>query len=497
MSVEQARKFVADLSADSKYEPVREALGGLAARLGFLERVGLPYLTLDREASTLSGGEAQRARLATQLGMNLTGVTYVLDEPTIGLHPSDDDMLIGALKSLRDGGNSVLLVEHDEAALRAADWIVELGPEAGENGGKLVFNGTVADCEKSKTSRTGMYLSGRAKIERPSPQIAPRGLWLEVKKARENNLKNVDAKFPVGLFTVVCGVSGSGKSTLVNDILAKAAAFKLNGAKEVCGAHGGISGLENFTTCVRVDQSPIGKSPRSNPATYTKLFDLLRELYAQCPAAKMRGYSAGRFSFNLKGGRCENCCGDGSIRLDMQFLGDVYITCPSCGGKRYNRETLEVRYKGLNIAEALNLTVAEAMEVFAAHPRIMAKLKTLHDVGLDYIRLGQAANTLSGGEAQRIKLSLELSRRTRGEALYILDEPTTGLHWDDVDKLLKLLFELRDAGNTVIVIEHHPDFIRLADWLVELGPTGGENGGRNIFEGTPPQIKKTLQHPHG
>ena len=491
MSVEQARKFVADLSADSKYEPVREALGGLAARLGFLERVGLPYLTLDREASTLSGGEAQRARLATQLGMNLTGVTYVLDEPTIGLHPSDDDMLIGALKSLRDGGNSVLLVEHDEAALRAADWIVELGPEAGENGGKLVFNGTVADCEKSKTSRTGMYLSGRAKIERPSPQIAPRGLWLEVKKARENNLKNVDAKFPVGLFTVVCGVSGSGKSTLVNDILAKAAAFKLNGAKEVCGAHGGISGLENFTTCVRVDQSPIGKSPRSNPATYTKLFDLLRELYAQCPAAKMRGYSAGRFSFNLKGGRCENCCGDGSIRLDMQFLGDVYITCPSCGGKRYNRETLEVRYKGLNIADALNLTVAEAMEVFAAHPRIMAKLKTLHDVGLDYIRLGQAANTLSGGEAQRIKLSLELSRRTRGEALYILDEPTTGLHWDDVDKLLKLLFELRDAGNTVIVIEHHPDFIRLADWLVELGPTGGENGGRIIFEGTPQQLKKS------
>ena len=491
MSVDQARKFVADLSADPKYEPVREALGGLAARLGFLERVGLPYLTLDREASTLSGGEAQRARLATQLGMNLTGVTYVLDEPTIGLHPSDDDMLIGALKSLRDGGNSVLLVEHDEAALRAADWIVELGPEAGENGGKLVFNGTVADCEKSKTSRTGMYLSGRAKIERPSPQIAPRGLWLEVKKARENNLKNVDAKFPVGLFTVVCGVSGSGKSTLVNDILAKAAAFKLNGAKEVCGAHGGISGLENFTTCVRVDQSPIGKSPRSNPATYTKLFDLLRELYAQCPAAKMRGYSAGRFSFNLKGGRCENCCGDGSIRLDMQFLGDVYITCPSCGGKRYNRETLEVRYKGLNIAEALNLTVAEAMEVFAAHPRIMAKLKTLHDVGLDYIRLGQAANTLSGGEAQRIKLSLELSRRTRGEALYILDEPTTGLHWDDVDKLLKLLFELRDAGNTVIVIEHHPDFIRLADWLVELGPTGGENGGRIIFEGTPQQLKKT------
>lgn len=488
MSVDEARAFVGKLLKDPKYAAVGEALGGLAARLEFLDRVGLSYLTLDREASTLSGGEAQRARLATQLGMNLTGVTYVLDEPTIGLHPADDDMLIGALRSLRDGGNTVLLVEHDEAALRAADWIVELGPEAGENGGRLVFNGTAEECARSKTSRTGMYLSGRAKVERPSPRLAPGGRWLEVKKARENNLKGVNARFPAGLFTVVCGVSGSGKSTLVNDILAKAAAFKLNGAKEVCGAHGGISGLENFTTCVRVDQSPIGKSPRSNPATYTKLFDLLRELYSQCPAAKVRGYGPGRFSFNLKGGRCENCGGDGSIRLDMQFLGDVYVTCPSCGGKRYNRETLEVRYKGLNIADALNLTVEEASEVFAAHPRIMAKLRTLRDVGLGYVRLGQAANTLSGGEAQRIKLSLELSRRTRGHALYILDEPTTGLHWDDADRLLKLLFGLRDAGNTVIVIEHHPDFVRLADWLVELGPSGGAGGGRIIFEGPPDDL---------
>ena len=398
-------------------------------------------------------------------------------------------MLIGALKSLRDSGNTVLLVEHDEAALKASDWIVELGPEAGENGGRLVFNGTVADCMKSKESRTGMYLSGRAKIERHSLQMPPGKQWIEIKKARENNLKNINAKFPVGLFTVVCGVSGSGKSTLVNEILAKAAAFKLNGAKEICGAHGGISGLENFVSCVRVDQSPIGKSPRSNPATYTKLFDLLRELYSQCPAAKVRGYGPGRFSFNLKGGRCENCCGDGSIRLDMQFLGDVYVTCPSCGGKRYNRETLEVRYKGLNIAEALNLTVDEAMEVFAPHQRIMAKLETLSNVGLGYIRLGQAANTLSGGEAQRIKLSLELSRRPRGHALYILDEPTTGLHWDDVDKLLRLLFGLRDAGHTVIVIEHHPDFIRLADWLVELGPSGGKDGGNIIFEGTPQKLE--------
>lgn len=489
MSVAESLAFVKSLESLKKYDSVRDAVNGLRDRLGFLNTVGLSYISLDREASTLSGGEAQRARLATQLGMDLTGVTYVLDEPTIGLHPSDDAMLIGALKTLKDRGNSVLLVEHDEAALRAADWVVELGPEAGEKGGKLTFNGTLADCLKSKTSRTGMYLSGRAKIGRPSPRLSPANGWLTVKKARENNLKNIDVKFPVGLFTVVCGVSGSGKSTLVNDILAKAAAAKLNGAKEIAGAHGGIAGFDNFDTCVRVDQSPIGKSPRSNPATYTKLFDLLRELYAQTPLAKMRGYSAGRFSFNVKGGRCEHCRGDGSICLDMQFLGEVYITCPSCGGKRYNRETLEVRYKGLNIAEALNLTVDEALGVFAAYPRIVAKLKTLSDVGLGYIRLGQPANTLSGGEAQRIKLSLELSRRTHGRALYILDEPTTGLHWDDIDKLLKLLFELRDAGNTIIVIEHHPDFVKLADWLVELGPTGGAAGGYAVFEGTFDELK--------
>lgn len=489
MSVAESLAFVKSLESLKKYDSVRDAVNGLRDRLGFLNTVGLSYISLDREASTLSGGEAQRARLATQLGMDLTGVTYVLDEPTIGLHPSDDAMLIGALKTLKDRGNSVLLVEHDEAALRAADWVVELGPEAGEKGGELTFNGTLADCLKSKTSRTGMYLSGRAKIGRPSPRLSPANGWLTVKKARENNLKNIDVKFPVGLFTVVCGVSGSGKSTLVNDILAKAAAAKLNGAKEIAGAHGGIAGFDNFDTCVRVDQSPIGKSPRSNPATYTKLFDLLRELYAQTPLAKMRGYSAGRFSFNVKGGRCEHCRGDGSICLDMQFLGEVYITCPSCGGKRYNRETLEVRYKGLNIAEALNLTVDEALGVFSAYPRIVAKLKTLSDVGLGYIRLGQPANTLSGGEAQRIKLSLELSRRTHGRALYILDEPTTGLHWDDIDKLLKLLFELRDAGNTIIVIEHHPDFVKLADWLVELGPTGGAAGGNAVFEGTFDELK--------
>lgn len=477
MCVEDALKFITKVLDNPEYAPVADALKGLKDRLSFLEAVGLGYLGLDREASTLSGGEAQRARLATQLGMDLTGVTYVLDEPTIGLSKIDNFRLINAIKTLKNRGNSVLLVEHDEDALRAADWVVELGPEAGEKGGQLIFNGTLEDCLRSPVSRTGMYLSGRAKIQRPAPKLSIVDRYITVKKASENNLKNITVKFPVGLFTVVTGVSGSGKSTLVNDILARAAAFKLNGAKEIPGRHGGITGLENFTTCVRVDQSPIGKSPRSNPATYTKLFDLLRELYAMCPLSKARGYKAGRFSFNVKGGRCENCQGDGFIRLDMQFLGDVFVTCPSCGGKRYNRETLEVRYKGLNIAEALNLTVDEALEVFSAHPKIMAKLQTLKDVGLGYIHLGQPANTLSGGEAQRIKLSLELSRRTRGQALYILDEPTTGLHWDDIGKLLSLLFKLRDCGNTIIVIEHHPDFIRLADYIIELGPTGGSNGG--------------------
>ncbi len=477
MSVENALKFISKIVDNPKYKAVQDAVKGLYDRLNFLEEVGLGYLGLNREASTLSGGEAQRARLATQLGMELTGVTYVLDEPTIGLHKSDNYRLINAIQKLKERGNTVLLVEHDEDALKAADWIVELGPKAGEKGGELIFNGSVQECLQSPVSQTGMYLSGRAKIERSAPKLSIADRFITIKEASENNLKNITVKFPVGLFTVVSGVSGSGKSTLVNDILANAATAKLNGAKLISGKHKGISGLENFTTCVRVDQSPIGKSPRSNPATYTKLFDLLRELYAQCPLSRERGYRAGRFSFNVKGGRCENCQGDGFIHLDMQFLGDVYVTCPSCGGKRYNRETLEVRYKGLNIAEALNLSVDEALEVFAAQPKIAAKLNTLKDVGLGYIRLGQPANTLSGGEAQRIKLSLELSRRTRGQALYILDEPTTGLHWDDVDKLLKLLFKLRDAGNTIIVIEHHPDFIRLADYIVELGPTGGDKGG--------------------
>ncbi len=483
MPVGRAREFAEKLAADPRCQSASEAVKGLLERLNFLCEVGLDYISLDREASTLSGGEAQRARLATQLGMDLTGVTYVLDEPTIGLHPSDNNMLLNALKKLRDRGNSVLMVEHDEAAIRSCDWIVEMGPEAGERGGEVTFCGSLEDCLKSDC-RTGQYLSGRAAIRRSSPPLAPDLRRLTVKKARANNLKNVDVSFPVGLFTTLCGVSGSGKSTLLNDILAKGARFKLNGAKEIPAPHGGIDGLEYFDSCVLVDQSPIGKSPRSNPATYTKLFDLLRELYSQCPLAKMRGYTPGRFSFNVKGGRCERCMGDGYICLDMQFLGEVYVCCPSCGGRRYNRETLEVRFKDLSISDVLNMTVTEAMNVFSAHPRIMSKLQTLDDVGLGYIRLGQAANTLSGGEAQRMKLSLELSRRSTGKTLYILDEPTTGLHWDDVDKLLKLLFKLRDAGNTIIAIEHNPDFIRMSDWLVELGPGGGEAGGRLIFEGS-------------
>lgn len=489
MSVDKALDFVKTLKG-GKFDDIKEAVLGLRDRLDFLNRVGLSYLHLNREYSTLSNGEGRRARLAAQLGMELVGAAYVLDEPTIGLHSSDNDRLIGAIKNLRDGGNSVILVEHDADAIKASDYIIELGEKAGDAGGKVVFSGTIKECEKSKTSRTGSYLSGKSRIEKYSQAPEFCGKFLTVKNAREHNLKNITVKFPVGQMTVVCGVSGSGKSTLVNEILAKEAARKLNGAKEICGAHGGIEGLEFFEKCVRVDQSPIGRTPRSNPATYTKLFDKLRELFAKTPAAMARGYTASRFSFNIKGGRCEHCGGDGAVALDMQFLGDIFVECPACKGKRYNRETLEVRYKGLNISEVLDLTVDEASQLFRAHPDIVSKLNTLQEVGLGYVRLGQAANTLSGGEAQRIKLSLELSKKQNGKNLYILDEPSTGLHWDDIEKLLNLLFRLRDAGNTVIVIEHHPDFIRLADNLIELGPTGGEQGGQLLYNGSVEGLKK-------
>lgn len=497
MPVEKSLEFTTKLKG-GKFEAIHEAVGGLHDRLDFLNRVGLSYLRLDREYSTLSNGESRRARLAAQLGMELVGAAYVLDEPTIGLHSADNDRLIGAIKNLRDSGNSILLVEHDGDAIKASDYIIELGPKAGFSGGELIFKGTVKECEKSKTSRTGAYISGKVKIEKHSPTPKFGGKYISIKGASENNLKNINVKFPVGLMTVVCGVSGSGKSTLVNEILAKAAAFELNGAKELCGAHKGIEGLNYFEKCVRADQAPIGRTPRSNPATYTKIFDKIRELYAKTPTALAKGYSASRFSFNLKGGRCEHCQGDGSVHLDMQFLGDIYIQCPACLGKRYNRETLEVRYKGLDISQALDLSVDESADLFRAHSDLVSRLKTLQDVGLGYVRLGQSATTLSGGEAQRIKLSLELSKNQRGKNLYILDEPSTGLHWDDIDKLIALLFRLRDAGNTIIVIEHHPDFIRLADHIVELGPTGGDAGGQIIFEGTPEQLKhaKTPSSPY-
>lgn len=497
----RAHQFVRDsLIGKPRYAPVAEAVSGLGQRLGFLCEVGLGYLQLDRGFATLSGGEAQRVRLATQLGMNLVGVCYVLDEPSIGLHPLDNEKLIHTLRGLCNGGNGVVVVEHDEAAIRAADHLIELGPGAGKLGGEIIFEGSPQAAATDPRSLTGAYLSGRRQLEREAKRKSPakaKDAWLTVRGARHHNLKSIDASFPVGLLTVVSGVSGSGKSTLVNEILGNAAAFRLNGAKVLPGAHAGIDGLGNFSRLIRVDQEPIGKSPRSNPATYTKIFDLLRTLFAQCPLAKVRGYKPSRFSFNVRGGRCERCQGDGQIRLDMQFLGDVYVECPSCRGQRYNRETLEVRYKGKNIAEVLDMTVDEALQLFRSHPRLAERLQTLTDVGLGYIGLGQASNTLSGGEAQRIKLSLELSKRQQGDTLYLLDEPTTGLHWEDIQKLLNLLFSLRDAGNTVIIIEHHSELIALADWVLELGPEGGERGGQLLFSGTPEGLKQVENSPTG
>jgi len=486
MDVESARAFVDGLAVDGAGGSTRaEVLEGIRHRLHFLHRVGLGYLTLDREYATLSGGEAQRVRLATQLGMGLVGVVYVLDEPSIGLHPADNQNLIRTLLELRDRGNSVLVVEHDEDTMLAADQVIELGPGAGEAGGRLLFQGTPAEIcrlEHSK-SRTGAYLARVQRVQRDAKPRRPDDRWLTVQGARQHNLRDIDSAFPIGLLTCVTGVSGSGKSTLVNDILAQAAARKLNGAMTIPGAHRAIEGLAHFEKCVVVDQDPIGRSPRSNPATYTKLFDLLRDLFSRCPLAKVRGYKPDRFSFNARGGRCERCQGDGVIKLDMMFMSDAYTECPSCGGRRYNRETLEVRYAGRNIAEVLAMTVSEARGLFRHVPRIMEKLDTLHAVGLGYVQLGQPANTLSGGEAQRIKLSLELSRRQQGQTLYILDEPTTGLHWADVQNLVDLLFRLRDAGNTLIVIEHNLDFIALADWVVDLGPGGGRDGGAIVYAG--------------
>jgi excinuclease ABC subunit A len=481
-----------------------EAISGLRNRLRFLNEVGLHYLSLDRPYAGLSGGEAQRVRLATQVGMGLVGVTYVLDEPTVGLHPANTEDLLRTLTDLRDRGNSVIVVEHDPDMIRAADHLLEIGPGAGEAGGRVVFSGAVGEAVVARQSRTGRFLSGRSKVERASPVREPESGWVTVSGAHEHNLKEIDVAFPVGLLTVVTGVSGSGKSTLVNDILGRAAAFKLNKAKEVPGRHRGLEGLSAFERVVRVDQNPIGRSPRSNPATFTKIFDDLRRLFARTPLARVRGYGPGRFSFNVRGGRCERCQGDGLIKMDMQFLSDVYSECPSCHGKRYNRETLEVRFKGKNIADVLDMTVDEAVALFAHQPRLLERLETLEAVGLGYIRLGQAAPTLSGGEAQRLKLSLELSKSQRSRNLYILDEPTTGLHWEDIQHLMDLLFKLRDQGQTLVLIEHNLDVIRLADWIIDLGPGGGGAGGELLYAGPlhglqscPRSITGRFLQPHG
>jgi excinuclease ABC subunit A len=493
LGVDEAHVFARGLAAQlSGNEALREIVTGVEQRLHFLLQTGLGYLTLNRDYDTLSGGEAQRVRLATQLGMGLMGVIYVLDEPSIGLHPADNERLLRQLVELRDRGNTVLVVEHDEETMRIADEIIELGPEAGAEGGRILFQGTPEQCmaQPYKVSRTGAYLARKMAVTSDAKTKGPDGTWLTVRAAREHNLRDVDARFPVGLLTCVTGVSGSGKSTLVNDVLAAAAARKLNGAKTIPGKHRHIENLDFFEKLVQVDQEPIGRSPRSNPATYTKLLDLLRDLFAQVPLAKVRGYKASRFSFNVRGGRCERCQGDGVIKLDMQFMADAYAPCPSCGGRRFNRETLEVLFHGKSIADVLNMSVREAMQLFRNIPRIMDKLETLNAVGLGYLTLGQSATTLSGGEAQRIKLSLELSKRQQGQTLYILDEPTTGLHWADIQNLMDLLFKLRDAGNTLIVIEHNLDVINLADWVIDLGPGGGNAGGAIVFAGTRAELER-------
>jgi excinuclease ABC subunit A len=486
MDIAAAQVFAGGLVAShGSSEALREVVVGIEQRLRFLLDTGLGYLNLDRDYATLSGGEAQRVRLATQLGMGLIGVIYVLDEPSIGLHPKDNERLLTQLRGLRDRGNTVLVVEHDEETMRAADQIIELGPEAGVEGGRLLFQGTPEECaaQPARVSQTGPFLAHTMAVEKDVATKVPDGAWLTVRGAKEHNLRNIDVRFPVGLLTCVTGVSGSGKSTLVNDVLAAAAARKLNGAKVVPGKHRSIENLDFFDKLVQVDQDPIGRSPRSNPATFVGLLDLLRDLFAQVPLARVRGYKASRFSFNVRGGRCERCQGDGVIKLDMQFMADAYAPCTSCGGRRYNRETLEVLFHGKSIADVLNMTVREAIQLFRNIPRVLDKLQTLDAVGLGYLALGQSAVTLSGGEAQRIKLSLELSKRQQGPTLYILDEPTTGLHWVDIQKLMDLLFKLRDAGNTIIVIEHNLDVINLADWIIDLGPGGGRNGGELVFAG--------------
>jgi len=490
LSLADALSFVRGLHLSAREAKIGEqVLKEIDARLQFLLDVGLDYLTLSRSAGTLSGGEAQRIRLATQIGSGLVGVLYVLDEPSIGLHQRDNRRLIETLTKLRDMGNTLIVVEHDEDTMREADWIVDVGPGAGEHGGEIVHSGSFEELLKNTKSITGDYMAGRRTIEVPaSRRPVDKKRQLTVHGARENNLKNVTASFPLGVFTAVTGVSGSGKSTLVNDILYTSLANKLNGAKQVPGRHKSIDGLEHLDKVIHVDQSPIGRTPRSNPATYTGVFDHIRKLFAETSEAKMRGYTPGRFSFNVKGGRCEDCSGDGTLKIEMNFLPDVYVPCETCHGKRYNRETLEVHYKGKTIADVLEMPVEEAAEFFAAFTPIARHLNTLVDVGLGYIRLGQPATTLSGGEAQRVKLATELQKRSNGRSIYVLDEPTTGLHFEDIRKLLAVLQSLVDKGNSVITIEHNLDVVKCADWIIDMGPEGGSGGGTVIAEGTPEQV---------
>ncbi|MCQ5338234.1 excinuclease ABC subunit UvrA [Eubacterium ventriosum] len=492
MSVRDLRQYLDELQlTETQLKIGKEILKEIKGRLQFLVDVGLDYLSLSRATGTLSGGEAQRIRLATQIGSGLVGVAYIMDEPSIGLHQNDNDKLLATLKHLRDLGNTLIVVEHDEDTMRAADYVVDIGPGAGEHGGQVIATGTAEDIMKNPNSITGKYLSGEIKIPVPTTRRKPKG-FLKVVGAKENNLKNIDVKVPIGVLTCVTGVSGSGKSSLVNEILYKSLARKLNRARTIPGKCKKIEGMEQLDKVINIDQSPIGRTPRSNPATYTGMFDMIRDLFAATTDAKERGYKKGRFSFNVKGGRCEACSGDGILKVEMHFLPDVYVPCEVCGGKRYNRETLEVRYKGKTIYDVLEMTVEEALDFFKNVPRILNKVQTLYDVGLGYLKLGQPSTTLSGGEAQRIKLATELSKRSTGKTIYVLDEPTTGLHFADVHKLVEILHRLTDEGNTVVVIEHNLDVIKVADYIIDMGPDGGDRGGTVVVAGTPEQV---AEHP--
>lgn len=488
LSIRNLKRFLDEMELTKQQELIgNQILKEIKARVGFLVDVGLDYLSLARATGTLSGGEAQRIRLATQIGSGLVGVCYILDEPSIGLHQRDNDKLLHTLKNLRDLGNTLLVVEHDEDTMLAADYIVDIGPGAGSHGGEVVACGTAEELMHNPDSITGKYLSGELEIPVPAQRRKPAG-WIKVKGAAENNLRNIDVRFPLGVLTCVTGVSGSGKSSLVNEILYKVLAKELNRARTIPGKNKGIEGIEQLDKVIDIDQSPIGRTPRSNPATYTGVFDMIRDLFASTPDAKAKGYKKGRFSFNVKGGRCEACCGDGIIKIEMHFLPDVYVPCEVCGGKRYNRETLDVKYKGKSIFDVLDMTVEEAVTFFENVPSIRRKIETLYDVGLSYVKLGQPSTTLSGGEAQRIKLAAELSRRSTGKTIYILDEPTTGLHFADVHKLVEILHRLADGGNTVIVIEHNLDVIKTADYIIDMGPEGGDGGGTVVVQGTPEEV---------